>query len=127
MSLEKLSKDILDKTKEIATDSKESFDNWKNDPQRLEKTERQKEQKALEKEKNKDKAGIFYQGVYCPKCRSTDIQFMQNDRKGFSVGKAVGGGLLTGGIGTIAGFTGKKGKKNQWRCNSCGKTFKSKR
>ena len=37
---------------------------------------------------------------------------------------AVGGNLLAGDIGTLAGFSGKKGKKNHWRCNECGNTFK---
>lgn len=40
---------------------------------------------------------------------------MQNNRKSFSVNKAVGGAALTGGIGTLAGFAGKKGK-DQWFC-----------
>lgn len=43
------------------------------------------------------------------------------------MGKAAGGVLLTGGIGTLAGFAGKKGKENQWRCNDCGYTFSSKK
>ena len=43
----------------------------------------------------------------CSKCKSTNIQVMGNNRKGFSVGKALGGALLTGGIGTLAGFAGK--------------------
>ncbi|MES5423452.1 hypothetical protein ABVL66_12960 [Lacticaseibacillus paracasei] len=60
--------------------------------------------------------------IKCPYCRSTDIQFMQNNRKGFSAGKAAAGALLTGGIGIIAGFAGKKGK-NQFICNNCHKTF----
>ncbi len=38
-------------------------------------------------------------------------------KKNFSIGKAVGGNLL-------AGFAGKKGKNNHWRCNDCGTTFK---
>lgn len=81
----------------------------------------------VEKQANDNKAGLLHGGVHCPYCRSLDIQFMQNKKKGFSVGKAVGGAALTGGIGTLAGFAGKKGKKNEWRCNSCGRTFKSKR
>ena len=50
---------------------------------------------------------------------------MNQDRKGFSVGKAAAGAILTGGIGTLAGFAGKKGKNN-WHCNNCGRTFKKK-
>lgn len=72
------------------------------------------------------KAGLFHQGVFCPYCRSLDVQFMQNNKKGFSVGKAVGGAMLTGGVGALAGFTGKKGK-NQWHCQNCGQTFEKKK
>lgn len=64
--------------------------------------------------------------VKCPKCDSIDLQFMQNNKKAFSVGKAVGGAVLTGGIGTLAGFAGKKGD-NQWRCNNCGDIFTTKK
>ena len=38
----------------------------------------------------------------CPKCSSTDIEVLGQKKKGFSVGKALGGALLTGGIGTLA-------------------------
>lgn len=48
---------------------------------------------------------------------------MQNNRKGFSIGKAAAGGLLTGGFGLIAGFAGKKGK-NEYFCRKCNRTFK---
>lgn len=73
------------------------------------------------------KAGLFHSGVFCPYCRSLNVHFMHNNRKGFSVGKAIGGAALTGGIGSLAGFTGKKGKKNTWHCAECGRTFKSKK
>ncbi|OJF96206.1 hypothetical protein [Alkalibacterium sp. 20] len=61
----------------------------------------------------------------CPKCKSTNVVFMDNNKKGFSVGKAVVGGALTGGIGTLAGFAGKKGK-DRWHCNDCGNVFQKK-
>lgn len=61
----------------------------------------------------------------CPKCTSTNIQFLGRDRKGFSVGKAVGGAILTGGVGSLAGFAGKKGKF-QWLCMDCGNRFEMK-
>lgn len=61
----------------------------------------------------------------CPSCGSSNIQVMGNNRKGFSVGKAVGGALLTGGIGAIAGFAGKKGKYDCF-CNDCGERFQVK-
>lgn len=63
--------------------------------------------------------------IVCPYCKSKDVNFMGNDRKSFSVGKAVVGGVLTGGIGALVGFTGKKGK-NEFMCNSCNRIFKRK-
>ena len=62
----------------------------------------------------------------CPKCKSHNVQFAGNNRKGFSVGKAVAGAALTGGVGTLAGFAGKKGKKNTFICMDCGKSFEVK-
>lgn len=46
-------------------------------------------------------------------------------KKAFSVGKAIGGALLTGGIGTLAGFAGKKGKYEVF-CMNCGHRWKTK-
>lgn len=63
--------------------------------------------------------------IKCPRCNSMDVTFLENDRKKFSIGKAVGGNLLAGDVGTLAGFAGKKGKKNHWKCNECGNTFKA--
>ena len=60
--------------------------------------------------------------VSCPKCGNLNVQFVQQDRKGFSAGKAVGGALLTGGIGLLAGFAGKKGDY-QFFCPNCGNMF----
>lgn len=59
----------------------------------------------------------------CPRCGSVNIQPMGQHRKGFSVGKAVGGAVLTGGVGTLAGFAGKKTKETDWVCMDCGKSF----
>lgn len=84
-----------------------------------------KYQEQTQADKDANKAGIFEKGVYCPKCRSKNVEFMQNNRKGFSAGKAVTGAALTGGIGTLAGFAGKKGK-NEWHCTNCGNVFKKK-
>lgn len=63
--------------------------------------------------------------IKCPHCHSTNVEFMQNNHKSFSVGKAAVGGVLTGGIGVIAGFAGKKGK-NQFFCRDCNRTFEHK-
>ena len=72
--------------------------------------------KALKKVK------VDKHAIKCPKCKSTNVEFLDNKRKGFSMGKAVGGAVLTGGIGTLAGFAGKKGK-DRWHCKDCGRTF----
>ncbi|RSJ59171.1 hypothetical protein D8811_00975 [Streptococcus gordonii] len=75
---------------------------------------------ALKKQKMLEKNAIK-----CPHCKSKNVSFMQQGKKAFSVGKAVGGAVLTGGIGTLAGFAGKKGKK-QWHCQDCGNVFETK-
>lgn len=66
--------------------------------------------------------------IICPKCKSAHVSFMQQGKKGFSVGKAVGGSLLSfgTGVGALAGFAGKKGKK-QWHCQNCGSVFETKK
>lgn len=63
--------------------------------------------------------------IICPNCNSINIQFMQQDKKAFSVGKAAAGTVLTGGVGSLAGFAGKKGNK-QWFCKNCNTTFETK-
>ena len=55
----------------------------------------------------------------CPKCKSLNVEVMGQNKKGFSVGKAALGGVLTGGIGLMAGFLGKKGKYDVF-CKECG-------
>lgn len=59
----------------------------------------------------------------CPRCGSRSIQLAGKHRKGFSVGKAVGGAILTGGVGALAGFAGKQTGESDWVCLDCGKTF----
>lgn len=53
--------------------------------------------------------------IRCPKCHSTQIEI---DKQGFSGGKALVGGLLTGGVGLIAGFHNKNKRKGV--CLKCG-------
>ena len=57
--------------------------------------------------------------IKCPKCGSTQLHA---DKKGFSAGKAIGGAVLTGGIGLLAGFHGSK--KVIITCLSCGNKFR---
>lgn len=61
----------------------------------------------------------------CPKCKGINIQVLGNDKKSFSMGKAVVGAALTGGIGALAGFAGKKGKYDVF-CTDCGHRFQVK-
>ena len=64
--------------------------------------------------------------LVCPQCESVNVDILDNSRKGFSVKKAAAGGVLTGGIGTLAGFAGGKNKKPTMRCKECGHVFKYK-
>lgn len=64
--------------------------------------------------------------VKCPHCKSTDVEFMVQQRKAFSVGKAVAGAAMTSSVGALAGFAGKKGKK-EWHCKNCGTVFATKK
>lgn len=57
--------------------------------------------------------------ITCPKCGSDQITA---NKKGFSAGKAVVGGLLTGGIGLAAGAIGSG--KIKITCLNCGHEFK---
>ena len=57
--------------------------------------------------------------IKCPKCQSDQLTAQ---KKGFSATKAVGGAILTGGIGLLAGTIGSG--KIQITCLSCGHQFK---
>lgn len=60
--------------------------------------------------------------VRCPKCDNLNVAPIGESKKGFSVGKAIGGGVLTGGLGTMAGFIGKK-RGNNFYCQDCGNIY----
>ena len=59
------------------------------------------------------------QKLRCPTCNSTELTAQ---KKGFSGGKALGGAILTGGIGLLAGTIGSK--KINITCMHCGYKFK---
>lgn len=59
------------------------------------------------------------QKIHCPKCLSDQIT---DNPKGFSVGKAIGGAVITGGIGLLAGFHGNS--NTIITCLNCGHQFK---
>ncbi len=96
------------------------IDNQKKSPE-----QRERELEAFRTNQEKKKQEKKQNIITCPNCKSKDVTFLQQDKKAFSVGKAVGGAVLTGGIGTLAGFAGKKGNK-QWHCKNCGNFFETK-
>lgn len=53
--------------------------------------------------------------LYCPYCGSSNLT---TNTKGFGVGKALTGAVLTGGIGLLAGFIGSN--KVKITCLKCG-------
>ena len=55
----------------------------------------------------------------CPNCRST---YITANKKGFGLGKALVGGVLTGGVGLLAGFIGSG--KVKCTCLKCGYEWK---
>ena len=57
--------------------------------------------------------------LYCPNCGSS--QLVAN-KKGFGAGRALGGAILTGGVGLLAGFIGSG--KVKVTCLKCGSTWK---
>ncbi|MFT8491510.1 hypothetical protein [Liquorilactobacillus satsumensis] len=100
-----------------------------------EENEKDKEEKALKAQRpvvqnitinEQPKKKYKRHAPKCPKCKSHDIQVLDNRRKAFSLGKAAIGGVIYGGIGTIVGFAGKRGKKYDAICMQCGKKFKIK-
>ena len=58
--------------------------------------------------------------VHCPKCGSTQVTA---DKKGFGWGKALAGGVLTGGVGLLAGFVGSR--KIIVTCITCGNQWQA--
>lgn len=100
-------------------------------PMTKEQTEQSKIERAKAKEEfrqAKDELGDSLRqarAVKCPHCKSTDVEFMVQQRKSFSIGKAAAGTIMTGGVGALAGFAGKKGKK-EWHCKNCGAVFATK-
>lgn len=95
--------------------------------QKAEKAQTRKEKRKAAYEnlaKIESNGGIFQRQVRCPRCRSTNIQVVGQHKKGFSVGKTAAGVALTGGIGSLAGFAGKKTSKVNMICLNCGKQFK---
>ena len=82
--------------------------------------EKDAQEKAAALEEAKAEADVRDSaGVRCPKCFSKNVSVRE---KGFSVGKAAAGFVLTGGVGLIAGFHGRK--KLFAHCLNCGHEWK---
>lgn len=56
--------------------------------------------------------------IRCPNCKSTQLS---TNKRGFSLGKAAAGGIITGGIGLLGGFIGSG--KVKITCLKCGKSW----
>nr|DAR08332.1 MAG TPA: Transcription factor S-II (TFIIS) [Caudoviricetes sp.] len=93
----------------------------------IEKAERKsairKQEKAEFKARLKeyDKLGV----PYCPKCKSTRVEYIER-RKKLSVGRAIVGDVLAGPTGAILGGLTSKKHKGRVKCLNCGKEWKIK-
>ena len=56
--------------------------------------------------------------IRCPQCGSTQLSV---GKRGFKAGRAIGWGLMTGGIGLIAGAVGQN--KTKITCLKCGHSW----
>lgn len=80
-----------------------------------------KSQNDFERDKIKE---YDRQGVpYCPKCKSVSIQYVER-RKQLSLGRAVVGGALLGGVGAVLGGVTSKKVKGKLKCLKCGYEWK---
>ena len=76
--------------------------------------------KDLSSIKSKNEVANNNSSVKCPECKSTEVTAQ---KQGFGLGKAVVGGLLTGGVGLLGGFLGSK--KITVSCINCGHNWKA--
>lgn len=90
----------------------------------------EKQHQRLIKEQKRQQSVQDRNQLTCKNCGGQDFQLAGDNSKKYSFGKSVAGsvglGIMTGGLGFIAGgavgFAGKKGKKNTFVCMNCGKT-----
>lgn len=83
--------------------------------------EQQEKKKKKARLKEYDKLGI----PYCPKCKSTRVEYIER-RKKLSVGRAIVGDVLAGPTGAILGGLTSKKRKGRVKCINCGKEWKIK-
>ena len=121
-------KELIAKGWVLTENSEDVLNQYKTQKAEKAQARKKKRKEAYENlAKIESNGGIFHRQVRCPKCRSTNVQIVGQHKKGFSVGKAAAGVALTGGIGSLAGFAGKKTKKVDMICMNCGKQFKYKK
>jgi len=90
----------------------------------------EKQHQRLINEQKRQQATQDLNQLTCKKCGGHDFQLSGDNSKRYSFAKSVAGsvgvGIVTSGLGFIAGgavgFAGKKGKKNTFVCMNCGKT-----
>lgn len=86
--------------------------------------DRKRDKTNLKIEEKKEIKSLKKQGVpMCPKCNSQSIQYVER-RKVLSVGRAVTGGVLFGGIGAGLGAVTSNKRKGFIKCLNCGNTWK---
>jgi DNA-directed RNA polymerase subunit M/transcription elongation factor TFIIS len=93
-----------------------------------ERNEAKKQEKREAKQYQKDRIKQLKRDhiPYCPRCKSTDITFVQ---KRFSLGRTIVGGAVGSLFGPIAGGAGAvlgglSSKKGKVKCLKCGKEWK---
>ena len=79
---------------------------------------KQKENMEASKAEGLRQAEEERNNIRCPECGSTSLSA---NKKGFGLGKAAVGGILTGGVGLLAGFIGSR--KVEITCLNCGHRF----
>lgn len=116
-------KELRAQVKISLDDAKKEIDNYyaskkvsfKQQTSRIIADENRKKQEEKQRLNELEKQGV----VYCPKCHSTSITYI--DKK-LSIGRALAGGAIAGDTGAILG--GLSSKKGKVKCLKCGHTWK---
>lgn len=81
------------------------------------------EKKQLQEQQMQRLDKLDQEGIpYCPKCKSTTLQYVER-RKRLSLGRAVVGSLINPLAGVVGAVTSKK-YKGKLKCLKCGKEWK---
>lgn len=88
---------------------------------RKEQLKHEKEEQMNDQIRDYDAQGI----PYCPKCKSTSLQFLDRSKK-LSLGRAVVGTAIMPGAGTVIGALTSKKQVGVMKCLKCGNEWKLK-